>query len=198
MGAISFFESTKGINARNAYDELVQQAVAKHGYDSYNGTISTTDGFMVVKKYDKFSNTKKVQNEVEKTYTNYINRGGGGDCFCIDRGVVGYLRKELITTTKKATAKYKMMYALVGYIGEKVYKTADTVKELQEYYKELVEMGKTEDMKIVKRSIQVSGEETCKEFRVVRKEFASKPKATKNTISIDEIHQYDFFGWARE
>ena len=42
MGAWNFIEFGEGATAQEAFDELVERAVWKHGHDPYNGTISTT------------------------------------------------------------------------------------------------------------------------------------------------------------
>lgn len=43
MGAISFYVTGEGKNEREAFEKLVDQAIADYGADAYNGTISTTE-----------------------------------------------------------------------------------------------------------------------------------------------------------
>lgn len=47
MGAHSFTATSRETDPRKAYEALVDDALAMHGSDSYNGTISTTRGFRV-------------------------------------------------------------------------------------------------------------------------------------------------------
>jgi hypothetical protein len=53
MGAHDFTKFVPGEqDASTAYKQAVDQALFEHqGYDPYNGTISTTEGFMVVRGY---------------------------------------------------------------------------------------------------------------------------------------------------
>ena len=44
MGACNFFITARGSSISEAYQSAVDNATADHGWDSYNGTISTTNG----------------------------------------------------------------------------------------------------------------------------------------------------------
>lgn len=50
MGACTFQHTVlgKGLTAQKAYTTLVSKAMEQHGLDAYNGTISTTEGFVMV------------------------------------------------------------------------------------------------------------------------------------------------------
>ncbi|MEU4229555.1 hypothetical protein AB0F17_35105 [Nonomuraea sp. NPDC026600] len=48
MGAHDFTTYAHGINASSAYAAAVEEAVAENGHSRHNGTISTTDGFIVL------------------------------------------------------------------------------------------------------------------------------------------------------
>jgi hypothetical protein len=45
MGAQFFYNKTRAFSMREAYNQLVEDAIYENGNDSYNGTISTTPGF---------------------------------------------------------------------------------------------------------------------------------------------------------
>jgi hypothetical protein len=49
MGSTSFFDTYQvpGTTAAQAYQALVSDAVSQYGHDGYNGTISTTSGFVM-------------------------------------------------------------------------------------------------------------------------------------------------------
>lgn len=50
MGACTFTNTIggKGMDPNTAYKELCRQAQYDHGHDPYNGTISTTSGYVIV------------------------------------------------------------------------------------------------------------------------------------------------------
>ncbi len=48
MGASSFSASVYAPDAQTGYTDLVEEALWVHGHDPYNGTISTTYGFIMV------------------------------------------------------------------------------------------------------------------------------------------------------
>ncbi|MBG0818449.1 hypothetical protein [Planomonospora sp. ID82291] len=48
MGAHNFTDYILGTDVREAYDRAVDDAVAEYGSSSNNGTISTTDGYLVL------------------------------------------------------------------------------------------------------------------------------------------------------
>jgi hypothetical protein len=48
MGCHNFFTSTYGETAEEAYKDAVDQARYDYGHDPYNGTISTTSGFVLI------------------------------------------------------------------------------------------------------------------------------------------------------
>ena len=48
MGAHDFQCTARGKNAADAYRNAVDDAIAMYGQDPYNGTISTTSGFIMI------------------------------------------------------------------------------------------------------------------------------------------------------
>lgn len=65
MGATFFYETGRGFSMKEAYSYLVEDAISEHGHDRYNGTISTTGGF------------------IDKTaqYKEHVKKGGNLDSF---------------------------------------------------------------------------------------------------------------------
>ena len=93
MGATTFGNLAVGRfkNASEAYDDLVSEALYESGHDSYNGTISTTSGFIMrddnprygTKAFDKWEN--KMLDVAQKW----------GDCICIEiKGAILKRMKE--------------------------------------------------------------------------------------------------------
>ena len=52
--------------AKEAYKKLVEDAEHEHGHDGYNGTISTSGGFKMIREYPRY-NTKKFWKFVDDT-----------------------------------------------------------------------------------------------------------------------------------
>ncbi|GGL42636.1 hypothetical protein [Planomonospora parontospora] len=48
MGAHPFTDYVLGTDVQDAYDRAVADAIAEYGHGRYNGTISTTDGYLVL------------------------------------------------------------------------------------------------------------------------------------------------------
>ena len=68
MGAFdrTDFALGKYKSAREAYNELVEEAEHEYGHDGYNGTISTSDGFKMITEHPRYG-TKKFWKFVDKT-----------------------------------------------------------------------------------------------------------------------------------
>ena len=93
MGATDFGNLAVGRfkNASEAYTDLVEEATHEYGYNSYNGTISTTSGFTMrddnprygTKAFDKWEN--KMLDVAQKWE----------DCICIEiKGAILKRMKE--------------------------------------------------------------------------------------------------------
>lgn len=84
MGGCGFSCSMSAKTAKEAYSALVQQALYENGHDSYNGTISTTEGFMMV----SLSAGETVQQLEECVLDGRHGRAGEkwGKCACLDVG----------------------------------------------------------------------------------------------------------------
>lgn len=68
MGAFEQTEYAIGRykSAEEAYNELVEEAEYTYGYDAYNGTISTSDGFKMITEHPRYG-TKKFWKFVDDT-----------------------------------------------------------------------------------------------------------------------------------
>lgn len=77
MGANTYIRTAKGTNIEEVFERLRQNALMEHGYDSYNGTISTTSlGERINlgnnQNYEDLSDEKLFS---EKWKTNYADLG---------------------------------------------------------------------------------------------------------------------------
>lgn len=68
MGAIDKTDFAIGRfkNAEEAYIECCAEAHFQYGHDAYNGTISTSDGFRMIKEHPRY-NTQKFWKFVDDT-----------------------------------------------------------------------------------------------------------------------------------
>ena len=201
MGAITFCETAIGTSAREAFSELKRNAMEIYGCDSYNGTISTCDGFVVVKTYDICKETKQREKEVNALINKaFAETGKWGHCHCIDLGVMYYERIIVKEVKQKADAKYAQKYVLEytdEYGNFKVAGTADTKGELKAKVGGLVFHG-ADNIRIVKRPVKISGNDVSSEFEIISQKSKTKPKEVNGTVEIKEVHKYVFAGWAAE
>ena len=65
MGAHNFAASAYAKTAEDAYNNLVEEAIYDHGHDAYNGTISTTFGFVIIPFKDGESSVEWMDRMME-------------------------------------------------------------------------------------------------------------------------------------
>lgn len=80
MGATTFSATIdgKGMLPNDAYAALVEQARHDHGHDPYNGSISTTSGYVMV--HPGRRPIAKVINEILSDETSHICKWGPAGC----------------------------------------------------------------------------------------------------------------------
>lgn len=136
MGATEFFVKGRGRTITEAYERAVENAIDEYGNDPYNGTISTTSGFIDVT--DEYKKSKKSMPE-------YINdkmdRAGKRDCFaiCLEKPVenTNKTKSTVINKPYKGTRQWKLFYKVVDWRGEdyifKSEKKEDAIKAARAY-----------------------------------------------------------------
>lgn len=77
MGAHNFEASVYAPTAADGYKMLVDEAVYDHGHDAYNGTISTTHGFKIVRLREGESSNDWFSRVLDLTEK-------WGDCACTE------------------------------------------------------------------------------------------------------------------
>ena len=83
MGATFFENAIFAENPQKAYDLLTEDAIDQYGRDSYNGTISTCNGFCRSQlSFEKYSKTN--ENKAEKYINKHMDDMGKRDCEYID------------------------------------------------------------------------------------------------------------------
>ena len=48
MGAHNFYDETRAASAKEGFNQLCEDALFENGHNSYNGTISTNDSFVMI------------------------------------------------------------------------------------------------------------------------------------------------------
>lgn len=202
MGAESFVLEASAENADVAYINLVRSAREEYGYDSYNGTISTTDCYHLVGSENHSPCTKT---SVRKAYDRVRKDGGGRKwtASCIDCGVEKYILRQVSRkATHKEPPKYETCYDTVVIDGEyltpTVIRSFATKKEADDFTKKYLlnnpGAGCTASVKKSRRL--VSGTDTVTDFSVEEKVYKSRPHPkSMEGRTLREIHKYVFYGY---
>ena len=75
MGATNFETISFGKTVEEAYIHACNEATWEHGYDAYNGTISTTQGFVEITPKPR-RNTQEVVTEYSEIMEGIIEKWG--------------------------------------------------------------------------------------------------------------------------
>lgn len=117
MGACAFRNSGRGKSARDVFRELQEEAISEYGHDSYNGTISTVNGFR-----DLTEEWKKSKKDANTFIENKISDSNKRDCFCIcveppveNKNKTKSQVEHIVT---KGTKKWILKYVVTGIDGE--------------------------------------------------------------------------------
>jgi hypothetical protein len=120
MGATQFIDKTRAYSMREAYNQLVEDAVSEYGNDSYNGTISTTQGFQ-----DMTSEWKKSGLSIDKFIDLKIedaNKWGPAFAVCIVDPVKNNLKvkSQVEHVVVSGTKKWELRYFVLDSRGTKI------------------------------------------------------------------------------
>lgn len=85
MGAHNFTDEGIGRTAWDAYEAAVRAADAEYGCNAYNGTISTTRGFVEFKKPAKVRHAKWMRETIQRELDSENSKvRKWGPCGCIE------------------------------------------------------------------------------------------------------------------
>lgn len=200
MGAQWFQDSVIARNAKEGYNILCEEAIREYGEDGYNGTISTTNRVVMVKSYPIF--LEKNINEVNSILKKYETNGEKWTAYCIDLGVISYNRISYKKISKQVNVKYKLGYVLKKrgeYFNDWIeIAFGSTKKELEKYIQREIKNDSNVELIITKEYKNISGNNIATNISITKEKLKNNkyPKKTKNTICIEEIHKYLFFGLA--
>lgn len=107
MGSTTFYHKRTAPSMKEAYNQLVEDAIEEYGNDAYNGTISTTNGFVDVTNKFKESG-KKLSAFIESAEDVMSKRDCWGIC---------------VLEPKLNTNKIRSQVELVPQIGRRVWET---------------------------------------------------------------------------
>lgn len=119
MGASLIVITARGASMEDAYRNAVEDAVHEHGNDSYNGTISTTSGF-VDKTKDQRGSGMDVHTYADWLYDNdKISKWGNAVGICVTEpvGNTNKIKSQVATTPQKGTRKWETCYIVELYDG---------------------------------------------------------------------------------
>jgi hypothetical protein len=119
MGASLIEERGRGSSINDAYKRAVEDAIYEHGNDSYNGTISTTNGVKDVTKQYR-SSGKSIGDFAEYLYeTDQLQKWGNALGVCLSEPVVNNnkVKTQVNTTPQKGTRKWETRYVVQLFDG---------------------------------------------------------------------------------
>lgn len=122
MGASLIEVRGYGSSMNEAYKSAVEDAIYEHGNDSYNGTISTTNGVKDVTKEFR-SSGKSVSEFADYLYENdKLQKWGLALGICINPPVVNNnkVKTQVKTTPQKGTRKWETRYVAELFDGRVV------------------------------------------------------------------------------
>jgi hypothetical protein len=112
MGASLNTTRSRGNSMKEAYSNAVEDAIHEYGNDSYNGTISTTNGVVdMTNEYRKSG--KGLEEYAEYLYENdRLNKWGSAVGICIGEPILNTnkIKSTVTTTPQKGTRTWKTMY----------------------------------------------------------------------------------------
>ena len=112
MGATLIKVRSTGMSMRDAYNNAVEEAVYEYGNDNYNGTISTTRGFLDVTK-EFVKSGKSIEEFEDYLYENSrLNKWGEALGICIRPAVQNNnkIKSKVDTTPQKGARKWETFY----------------------------------------------------------------------------------------
>lgn len=183
MGASQFYDKTRAYSMREAYSTLVDDARSEYGYDVYNGTISTTAGF--VDKTAEWKRSKLSLGEfIEK---NYENTSKFAPCWgiCESEPVENKLKikSQVEDIVVPGTKRWELVYFVLDARGTKINSSGH----------------KTEAVKLARMFTEKTGMNTS--VIMERVLVSCSPLVAKIKYKHDKNQRpgiYHFFGYAAE
>jgi hypothetical protein len=183
MGASQFYDKTRANSMQQAYQALVNDAISEYGHDSYNGTISTTAGFV-----DKTAEWKKSKLSLREFIDkNYDNTSKFAPCWGICEAEPVQNKLKIKTQVEDivvpGTKKWDLVYFVLDNHGNKINSSGH----------------KTEAVKLARQFTEKTGTNTT--VIMERVLVSCSPVVARIKYKHDKNQRpgiYHFFGWAAE
>ena len=193
MGAVEYSETMIGKNAKEAFNNLVEDATQEYGYDRYNGTISNS---RLGNCLGAFPNTAKGMKDLNKFVDNALEKA-------VTKNFANYVvienYKYIVKTVKKVkNTNYTNPRVLTKYAvmsGSKQLTVKDTPKEADAAMLRLAfDYG---SLTVEKVGVIEKGDNQVSSISIEMKEYKKKPnlKDAPNRQMYRENY-YVFFGLA--
>ena len=199
MGVRPFIIRAQGTNPFDVFNELKQKSIVEYGNRKRSGHIGDTDWAsdepaMTFDRYLKYNDNKAIALITE------MDHGEVGFTHFIDLGILHYKINRLFRTVLPYTAVYRQRYAITDMEGKVLEPQIDHIFELKgpaDNKAAKIALGGT-PVKVRKLMARLSVEDTVIEFKVETKIQKTPPKIqTGPFCTVEEVHQYIFFGNAR-
>lgn len=138
MGAIVINLRSVGNSMREAYDNAVEDAIYENGNDPYNGTISTTRGFIDLTKEFKKSNLDIYEFSDKLYEDSRLQKWGDAVGICLQEPIINKnkVKSQVHTNPQRGSRVWKTMYEVRGrdgnVLGNSEFQT-DAIKIAREY-----------------------------------------------------------------
>lgn len=182
MGASSFTMYARGKNLSDAYERAVECAEREHGYDPYNGTISTTCGFTDLTQSFKRSK-KELYAFIDSQWDRLNKRECAAICIEEPKGNTNKVKSQVDHIVTPGTKKWVLKYVVRKYNNNDLSSHAtkgDAVKAARTYTEKTQEQTTIHMVKVLEKcSDQVA-------------------KVTYKKSTSEKEGRWILFGWAAE
>jgi len=181
MGSITFYDRKIAASMKDAYNNAIEDATDEYGNDPYNGTISTTNGFVDVTKKFKESG-KKLNDFIESAEDVMDKRDCWGICTVEPKLNTNKIKSQVEIIPQVGTCVWESRYEVHGQgtlIGSHILQ-AGAIKIARDYTERTKISSSITRVKVLKEGNKNVGSITYKPSKDERQ------------------GEYVFFGWAAD
>lgn len=181
MGSTTFYDRKIAASMKDAYNNAIEDATDEYGNDPYNGTISTTNGFVDVTKKFKESG-KKLNDFIESAEDVMDKRDCWGICTVEPKLNTNKIKSQVEIIPQVGTCVWESRYEVHGQgtlIGSHILQ-AGAIKIARDYTERTKISSSITRVKVLKEGNKNVGSITYKPSKDERQ------------------GEYVFFGWAAD
>lgn len=184
MGACDFRTKSRGASMSEAYRSAVDEVREEYGNDSYNGTISTTNGFRDLTSEFKRSGLS-LHDFINKNIDRAEKRGACfGICIKEPKGNTNKIKSQVEHVVEKGTKKWVLKYVVYNRYMDNEIASKDTKGEAVKKAREYTEKTQERTYVVMKK--------------VLEKGNPKVAEITYKGSSNEVVGEYMFFGIAAE